>query len=59
MLIPKLRLQRGWSQEQLAELRGLSVRTIQRTVRVWPGRPGTWPRPGTRHSVGFSEKMPL
>jgi len=30
MLIQKLRLQRGWSQEQLAELSGLSVRTIQR-----------------------------
>jgi transcriptional regulator with XRE-family HTH domain len=30
MLIQKLRLQRGWSQQQLAELSGLSVRTIQR-----------------------------
>ena len=30
MLIQKLRLQRGWSQEQLAELSGLSVRTVQR-----------------------------
>jgi transcriptional regulator with XRE-family HTH domain len=30
MFIQKLRLQRGWSQEQLAELSGLSVRTIQR-----------------------------
>jgi transcriptional regulator with XRE-family HTH domain len=30
MLIQKLRLQHGWSQEQLAELSGLSVRTIQR-----------------------------
>ena len=30
MLIQKLRLQRGWSQEQLAEVSGLSVRTIQR-----------------------------
>ena len=33
MLIRKLRLQRGWSQEQLAELTGLSVRTIQRVER--------------------------
>jgi transcriptional regulator with XRE-family HTH domain len=32
-LIHKLRLQRGWSQEQLAELTGLSVRTIQRIER--------------------------
>src|SRR5471030_3246940 len=33
MLIQKLRLQRGWSQEQLAEISGLSVRTIQRIER--------------------------
>jgi transcriptional regulator with XRE-family HTH domain len=30
MLVQKLRLQRGWSQQQLAELSGLKVRTIQR-----------------------------
>jgi transcriptional regulator with XRE-family HTH domain len=30
VLIQKLRLQRGWSQEQLAEVSGLSARTIQR-----------------------------
>ncbi len=30
MRIQKLRLQRGWSQEQLAEVRGLSARTVQR-----------------------------
>lgn len=30
MLIHKLRLQRGWSQQQLAEMSGLSTRTIQR-----------------------------
>ncbi len=33
MFVRKLRLQRGWSQEQLAELSGLSVRTIQRLER--------------------------
>jgi transcriptional regulator with XRE-family HTH domain len=33
MPVQKLRLQRGWSQEQLAELSGLSVRTIQRLER--------------------------
>ena len=32
-LVQKLRLQRGWSQEQLAELCALSVRTIQRIER--------------------------
>ena len=36
MLIRKLRLRRGWSQEQLAELTGLSVRTIQRIERGYP-----------------------
>ncbi len=33
MIVRKLRLQRGWSQEQLAEFSGLSVRTIQRIER--------------------------
>lgn len=33
MLVQKLRLQRGWSQEDLAELSTLSVRTIQRIER--------------------------
>ncbi|MCC4797622.1 XRE family transcriptional regulator [Enterovibrio norvegicus] len=33
MIIRKLRLQRGWSQEQLSEMSGLSVRTIQRIER--------------------------
>jgi len=33
MLIRKLRLQKGWSQEKLSELTGLSTRTIQRIER--------------------------
>lgn len=33
MIVKKLRLQRGWSQEHLAELTNLSVRTIQRLER--------------------------
>ncbi len=33
VVIQKLRLQRGWSQKQLAELSGLNVRTIQRIER--------------------------
>ncbi len=33
MLVRKLRLQRAWSQETLAEVSGLSVRTIQRVER--------------------------
>ena len=33
MIVRKLRLQRGWSQDQLAEMAGVSVRTIQRIER--------------------------
>jgi transcriptional regulator with XRE-family HTH domain len=33
MIVRKLRLEKGWSQEQLAELCSLSVRTIQRIER--------------------------
>ena len=33
MLIRKMRLDKGWSQEQLSEVSGLSVRTIQRIER--------------------------
>ncbi|PSU34927.1 2TM domain-containing protein [Photobacterium lutimaris] len=33
MIVRKLRLQRGWSQEHLSALSGLSVRTIQRIER--------------------------
>jgi transcriptional regulator with XRE-family HTH domain len=36
MLVQKLRLQHGWSQEQLADLSGLSVRTIQRIEQGQP-----------------------
>ena len=33
MIIRKLRLQRGWSQDQLSQMTGLSIRTIQRIER--------------------------
>ena len=33
MNVRKLRLQRHWSQDQLAQLSGLSIRTIQRIER--------------------------
>jgi len=33
MIVRKLRLKRGWSQEQLAQISGLNVRTIQRIER--------------------------
>ena len=38
MLIQKLRLKQGWSQQQLAEASGLSVRTIQ---RIEAGQPAS------------------
>lgn len=38
MLIQKLRLKRGWSQQQLADASGLSVRTIQ---RIESGQPAS------------------
>lgn len=36
MLVQKLRLKYGWSQQQLAEASGLSVRTIQRIEAGYP-----------------------
>ena len=33
MLVRKLRLEKGWSQETLAEVSGLSVRIVQRIKR--------------------------
>lgn len=41
MQIQKLRLQRGWSQQQLAEFSGLSSRTIQRIEAGQPASPET------------------
>lgn len=39
MLIQKLRLKRGWSQQQLADASGLNVRTIQRIEAGHPASP--------------------
>jgi transcriptional regulator with XRE-family HTH domain len=33
MIVRKLRLQQGWTQDQLSEISGLSIRTIQRLER--------------------------
>ena len=54
MLIQKLRLQRGWSQEQLAELSGLSARTIQRLERGQPASVETLKALGAVFEVDFS-----
>ena len=42
MIIRKLRLKRGWSQEQLSELSGLSVRTVQPHSGNLGGLPPRW-----------------
>jgi transcriptional regulator with XRE-family HTH domain len=54
MLIQKLRLQRGWSQEQLAELSGLSVRTVQRLERGQPASVESLKALGAAFEVDFS-----
>ena len=54
MLIQKLRLQRGWSQEQLAELSGLSARTIQRLERGQPASLETLKALGAAFDVDVS-----
>jgi len=54
MLIQKLRLQRGWSQEQLAEMSGLSVRTIQRLERGKPASVETLKAVGAVLEVDFA-----
>ena len=55
MLIQKLRLQRGWSQEQLAEVSGLSVRTIQRLERGQPGSLETLKALAAVFEIDFSD----
>ena len=54
MLIQKLRLQRGWSQEQLTELSGLSVRTIQRLERGQPASMESLKALGAAFEIDFS-----
>ena len=54
MLIQKLRLQRGWSQEQLAALSGLSVRTIQRLERGQPASTESLKALGAVFEIDFS-----
>jgi transcriptional regulator with XRE-family HTH domain len=55
MLIQKLRLQRGWSQEQLADLSGLSVRTVQRIERGQPASLDTLKALGAAFEIDFSD----
>src|SRR5262245_15629096 len=54
MLIQKLRLKRGWSQEQLAEASGLSARTIQRIEAGQPASAETLKSIAAVFEVDFS-----
>jgi transcriptional regulator with XRE-family HTH domain len=58
MLVKKLRLQRGWSQEQLAEMVGVSVRTIQRIERGFTPGLETAKALASVFEVEFSNFMP-
>ena len=55
MLVQKLRLQRGWSQQQLAELSGLSVRTIQRIEQGSGATVETWKSLASVFEVDFQQ----
>jgi transcriptional regulator with XRE-family HTH domain len=55
MVVQKLRLKRGWSQQQLAELSGLSVRTIQRIEGGSPASTETLKSLASVFEIDFSE----
>ena len=59
MLIQKLRLQRGWSQQQLAEFSGLSVRTVQRLERGQPGSLESLKALAAVFEIDFATLQPL
>jgi transcriptional regulator with XRE-family HTH domain len=54
MLIQKLRLKRGWSQQQLADASGLNVRTIQRIEAGHPASTESLKSLGAVFEVDFS-----
>jgi transcriptional regulator with XRE-family HTH domain len=58
MLIQKLRLKRGWSQQQLAEASGLSVRTIQRIETGHPASIETLKSIAAVFEIDFSTLNP-
>ena len=58
MLIQKLRLKQGWSQQQLADASGLSVRTIQRIEAGQPASTETLKSIAAVFEVDFSTLNP-
>lgn len=58
MLIQKLRLKQGWSQQQLAEASGLSTRTIQRIEAGHPASVETLKSIAAVFEVDFASLSP-
>jgi transcriptional regulator with XRE-family HTH domain len=59
MLLQKLRLQQGWSQDQLADLAGVSVRTVQRLEQGKPASTETLKCLGAVLNVSFHDLKPM
>ena len=58
MLVQKLRLQHGWSQQQLADLSGLSIRTIQRIENGQPASVETMKSLASVFEIDFTQLQP-
>jgi transcriptional regulator with XRE-family HTH domain len=54
MIVQKMRLERGWSQQQLADLSGLNVRTIQRIENGQSASLESFKALGAAFNVDFS-----
>jgi transcriptional regulator with XRE-family HTH domain len=59
MLVQKLRLQQGWSQDQLADLAGVSVRTVQRLEQGKAASTETLKCLGAVLNVPFHDLKPM
>ena len=55
MIVQQMRLQRGWSQQQLADLSGLNVRTIQRIENGQSASLESFKALGAAFDVDFSQ----
>jgi transcriptional regulator with XRE-family HTH domain len=55
MIVQKMRLERGWSQQQLADLSGLNVRTIQRIENGQSASLESFKALGAAFNVDFSQ----
>jgi len=55
MIVQKMRLERGWSQQQLADISGLNVRTIQRIENGQSASLESFKALGAAFDVDFSQ----